>query len=142
MGAIAIPIGKLIVDGIIAGAVIVGGVLLLSLVAKEIADFIARELSDAISRARECRDCDCPDCVPPKGAVRYRIDWVPPSRAHWPCTGSHVHFEVRIQNPTTCECFWNKQKKVLCLPEGAGPDDFDPSDLGDNVFPMPRTGGR
>ncbi|WP_308917309.1 hypothetical protein [Jannaschia sp. LMIT008] len=136
MGAIAIPIGKLIVDGIIAGAVIIGGIILLSKVAELIGDYIARELSEVIERARECRNCDCGECVPPKGTVRYRVDWVPPSRPHWPCEGSHVHFEVRIQNPTTCACFWNKdRRKVLCLPDDVGPGDFDPSDLGPNVIP-------
>lgn len=140
MPAIAIPAGKLLIDGIIAGVVIVGGIILLSLVAKEIAEYIDRELSDAIDRARDCENCKCGECVPPpsRGTVGVRIDWVPPSRPHAPCTGSHVHFYLRSQNPNNCQCFWApRRRNVLCLDDGVGPSDFDPSDLGPNVFVMP-----
>ena len=138
MPAIAIPAGKLLIDGIIAGLAIAGGILLLSVVAKEIAEYIDRELSDAIDRARDCRNCGCGDCEPPRGTVGVRVDWVPPSVPHAPCTGSHVHFYLRSQNPNDCRCFWSAQRrKVLCLDDGVGPGDFDPSDLGPNVFVMP-----
>lgn len=46
MGVIAIPAVKLIIDGIILGAALIGGYLVLSAVANAIADYISRELSD------------------------------------------------------------------------------------------------
>ncbi|WP_158860101.1 eCIS core domain-containing protein [Lunatibacter salilacus] len=44
----------------------------------------------------------CPPC-PTNPAPE--IDIVPPSTPHWPCPGSHWHYRVYNQNPTTCECF-------------------------------------
>ena len=44
----------------------------------------------------------CPPC-PSNPAPE--IDIVPPSTPHWPCPGSHWHYRVYNQNPTTCQCF-------------------------------------
>lgn len=139
MPAIAIPIGKILVDAVIAATVVVGGIIVLSAVAQSISDFIEKELADARDKARGCQNCKCRPCVPPVGSIRYRIDWVKPhgfSKPHWPCKGSHVHFFMQRQNPSTCECKFNKLKKVLCLDDNVGPDDFNPSDLGPDVLPM------
>ncbi|MEX2512674.1 MAG: DUF4157 domain-containing protein [Cyclobacteriaceae bacterium] len=46
----------------------------------------------------------CPPC-PANPAPE--IDIVPPSTPHWPCPGSHWHYRVYNQNPTTCECFFS-----------------------------------
>jgi hypothetical protein len=54
----------------------------------------------------KCKPCDPP---PPP-----RIDRVPPSRPHWPCTGDHMHVFEMNQNPVTCQCF-PKEKEVICL---------------------------
>lgn len=142
MGAIAYPIGWLIVEGILWGAAVVGGADVSSLIAKEIADYIDDELSQTISTARECQNSDCLDCDPPVGTVGYRIDWVPPSTPHPPCLYSHVQFYIRRQFPARGLCVWKKQRRVLSLSAGLGPDDFDPSDLGDGAIPIPQTPGR
>ena len=52
--------------------------------------------------------CNCPDCNPPVGTIRYRLDQVPPSAPHWPFTGDHVHLYQMNQNPHNCQCFWKK----------------------------------
>lgn len=134
MPAIALPAGKVIVDGIlIVGGLIIGAIVLAS-IADRIADYIAKELSDAIARARECRNCDCPECDPPKGTVGVQVHFVPPSRPHAPCAGSHVHFLIRNQNPNGCVCFWDRNpRRVMCLDDADGPDDFDPSSLGPGI---------
>jgi len=79
MGAIAIRIGKRIIHGLIAGTVIGGGILLLSIVPKEIADVIARGLSDANASTGERRNCGCPPRIGigPSGRSR-------PSRTCYP----------------------------------------------------------
>ncbi len=134
MGLIALPAIPAIVEGIIIVGGIVVGAIILAAIADRIADYIAENLSDAIARARECRNCQCPECVPPKGTVGIRVDWVPPSVPHWPCTGSHVHFYIQSQNPTNCQCFWAPQRrKILCLDAADTPGDFDPSSLGPNI---------
>lgn len=134
MPLIAIPVIYAITEAIIvASTIVVGAALLLSIVDR-IADYIAKELSDAISKARECQNCKCSQCVPPVGSIGIRIDWVPPSRAHRPCPSHHVHFYIRSQNPGDCICFWKpKKKKVLCLDTSDSPDQFDPSSLGEGV---------
>lgn len=72
---------------------------------------------------QECPDKPCPACVPPVGTIRVeRIDRVPPSAAHFPCTGDHAHLVVRNQNPRSCACFWNKATPdVACLSPGQAP---------------------
>ncbi len=60
----------------------------------------------------------CPPCVPPVGTIRVeRIDRVPPSRPHAPCSGDHAHLVQRNQAPYPgCRCFWNKARlNVYCL---------------------------
>ena len=59
----------------------------------------------------ECEKKKCPPCPPPPPP---RIDKVPPSRPHWPCTGDHMHVFEMNQNPVTCQCF-PKEKEVICL---------------------------
>ncbi len=133
MPVIAIPIAVLLAESLLLAATATLTVYALYNLAEVIADFVDRELLDEAVRAESgCQDCDCPPCIPPAGTVGFRIDWVPPSAPHHPCTGSHVHFYIHNQNPNNCMCFWkpNKQKKVLCLPSDASPQDFDPSALG------------
>ena len=52
----------------------------------------------------------CPPCPP---APPSRIDWVPPSRPHYPCPGSHAHTYVMDQAPD-CQCF-PREAQVVCL---------------------------
>ena len=59
----------------------------------------------------ECGSSKCPPCPPPPPP---RIDRVPPSRPHWPCTGDHMHVFVMDQNPNTCACF-PREAEVQCL---------------------------
>lgn len=50
----------------------------------------------------------CPPCNPPVGTIRYRVDMVPPSKPHYPHTGSHVHLYQMHQSPAPkCQCFWH-----------------------------------
>jgi RHS repeat-associated protein len=53
-----------------------------------------------------CKQHHCEPCVPPVGTIAYRIDTVPPSRPHWPQTGTHWHLYQMNQNPNNCQCFW------------------------------------
>lgn len=138
MPAIALPAIPPLVEGILWVGGLVIGAILLAAIADRISDYISDHLGDAIAKARECRNCQCPDCVPPKGTVGIRIDWVPPSVPHWPCPGSHVHFYIQSQNPTNCQCFWSPQKRnVLCLDPKDTPADFDPRKLGPNIHVLP-----
>ncbi len=54
----------------------------------------------------------CPAPPPPDS----RTDVVPPSRPHWPCTGTHTHHYVYHynQNPVTCMCFLGKTETITC----------------------------
>lgn len=134
MPVVALPAIPVIVEGIIViGGIIIGAIVLAAIVDR-ITDYIAKNLSDAISKARECRNCTCPQCIPPKGTVGIRVDWVPPSVPHAPCPGSHVHFYIQSQNPNNCQCFWSPQRRnVLCLDPSDGPGKFDPGKLGPNI---------
>ncbi|WP_227272747.1 hypothetical protein [Roseobacter weihaiensis] len=75
---------------------------------------------------RSCANCGerrrCAPCVPPAGTRRFiRLDRVPPGRSHYPCPGDHVHIQIRHQNPTTCECYWNTPSSphdVICIEQG------------------------
>jgi RHS repeat-associated protein len=49
---------------------------------------------------------NCAPCAPPVGTISYRLDVVPPSKPHWPHTGSHYHVFQMNQNPNNCQCFW------------------------------------
>lgn len=66
-----------------------------------------------------------PECNPPKGTVCYIIDFVPPSKPHYPIPGSHYHLWVVNQNPKTGECFWNKLGVSRAAPPGAIPCAFE-----------------
>jgi hypothetical protein len=68
-----------------------------------------------------CTQRRCPPCVPPVGSIGGRIDRVPPSAPHFPCTGDHFHEFIRNQNPVSCQCFWNKTGRVICLDQGGSP---------------------
>lgn len=70
MPVIALP-------AIVEGIIVIGAIVLAAIVDR-ITDYIAKNLSDAISKARECRNWTCPECIPPKGTVGIRVDWVPP----------------------------------------------------------------
>ena len=65
-----------------------------------------------------------PACNPPKGTVCYIIDRVPPSKPHYPFTGSHYHLWQVNQVPSTGKCFWNKLEDARVAPPGAIPCPF------------------
>lgn len=52
----------------------------------------------------------CLPCEPPVGTLAYDIDFVPPSRKHWPYPGSHIHYFNMNQSPPLagCGCFWHE----------------------------------
>lgn len=53
-------------------------------------------------------DKSCPPCNPPVGTIQYRVDMVPPSKPHYPHSGSHVHLYEMNQSPSPkCQCFWH-----------------------------------
>ncbi|CAF1221589.1 unnamed protein product [Adineta ricciae] len=54
----------------------------------------------------------CPPCPKPRLP---RIDYVPPSRPHYPCVGTHKHYYVMHQNPKTCKCYEDESPNVECL---------------------------
>ncbi|WP_425485728.1 RHS repeat-associated core domain-containing protein [Limisphaera ngatamarikiensis] len=70
-----------------------------------------REIGKCIDKCRPKR-VRCKPCVPPAGTTMYRIDFVPPSRPHWPYTGTHTHHYVVMQSPVTapvpCFCWPHK----------------------------------
>ncbi|WP_291773904.1 RHS repeat-associated core domain-containing protein [Luteibacter sp.] len=57
-------------------------------------------------------DKHCPPCktiygdIIPVGTIGFRFDSVPPSKPHWPFSGSHYHIKQAHQNPNNCRCFW------------------------------------
>jgi RHS repeat-associated protein len=53
------------------------------------------------------REGGCRPCDPPVGTIAYRFDPVPPSKPHYPYTGSHYHIYIMQQNPNNCQCFWS-----------------------------------
>ena len=85
---------------------------------------LANEIGRALSRDRTidvappiekcCQPCPaCPACPP----ILPRTDIVPPSKPHWPCTGSHTHVYANEQgqDPKTCKCFCTKKEiDVIC----------------------------
>jgi hypothetical protein len=62
---------------------------------------------DDMSRSR-CPEPECLPCEPPVGTIGYRTDIVPPSKPHYPHTGTHTHLYVVNQSPIVrgCKCFW------------------------------------
>ena len=73
-------------------------------------------ISDAIARSLTCPPC--PPC--PRGGIR--VDRVPPSRPHWPCTCDHTHkwWYVLNQEPwPSCRCHCNRVEYVKCHDTGA-----------------------
>src|ERR1700722_16061919 len=85
-GAVAIPVaegvGGLVCfgSGVCEAVIVVGGVV----VGVAATGALIYEL---------VKDCDkgkkCAPCIPPAGTIGYRIDVVPPSRPHYPYTGTH-----------------------------------------------------
>jgi len=71
-----------------------------------IADQLTEPTTDIEKTANDA--CPCPPCSPPVGTIQYRIDMVPPSKPHYPHTGSHVHLYEMHQSPSPkCKCFWH-----------------------------------
>lgn len=60
-------------------------------------------------------DLPCRPCASPRAACS-RVDYVPPSRPHHPCTGDHTHNYTFImnQNPRTCECYERPLDETVC----------------------------
>lgn len=59
----------------------------------------------------------CPPCPSPP-PPETRIDYVPPSRPHYPCLGSHVHLITYKYNQEpfpSCRCHLDKLETVTCL---------------------------
>ena len=93
------------------------------------------QTQDAVTPCQGCTQTKCPPCVPAVGTLGMRVDRVPPSAPHHPCTGDHGHIYRRGQNPTNCQCFWINTKTVDCLPQGAP--------MPPGFFPLTRVkGGR
>lgn len=71
-------------------------------------------LSEADTDTGKCDKNQCPPCktvngkIIPVGTIGYRLDQVPPSKPHYPYTGSHYHLYKANQNPNNCRCFWGK----------------------------------
>jgi len=82
-----------------------------------ISGYWGEQFSDCYQAIKDkCRK-PCPPCKPyPEGTRAYRVDRVPPSSAHSPWTGDHMHWFRVNQDKASCKCFWNKDKK-------AGPHD-------------------
>src|ERR1039457_293514 len=72
-------------------------------------------ITDCPPQTKDCSQSPCPAPPPP------RIDRVPPSTPHFPCTGDHAHFFRYNQNPVTCQCFLQKIEPPMCLSQGGFP---------------------
>jgi RHS repeat-associated protein len=98
-GTIAIPIGELVCfgSGVCETVIVVGGV-------------VVGTAAIAYWIYESEKNCDknkkCAPCIPPAGTVAYRLDTVPPSKPHYPYTGTHWHLYRMNQNPNNCQCFW------------------------------------
>lgn len=77
------------------------------------------QTKDVVAPCQSCTKTKCPPCVPTVGTLGMRVDRVPPSAPHYPCSGDHGHIYRRGQNPKHCRCFWSNTKKVDCLTQGA-----------------------
>jgi RHS repeat-associated protein len=69
----------------------------------------AAAAAGAAAGAASNKNCpgNCPPCDPPAGTLRYRTDPVPPSKPHWPFTGTHTHVYQMNQDPVSCKCSWS-----------------------------------
>jgi RHS repeat-associated protein len=59
--------------------------------------------------ACKCERSKCPPCP----LKMPRVDFVPPSKPHWPCQGNHLHYWTSNQNSETCAC--NYKEHIVCL---------------------------
>jgi RHS repeat-associated protein len=59
------------------------------------------------SSHQTCPKRNCLPCIPPVGTRAYRLNIVPPSKPHFPFTGTHWHLYEMHQNPNNCQCFWH-----------------------------------
>lgn len=76
---------------------------------------------DAVETVREM--CAPSACDPPAGTVCFFIDRVPPSKPHYPLTGSHYHL-YRVNQAPSGKCFWNYLGESKTAPPGAIPCPF------------------
>lgn len=105
---------------VIAGALAGAGAAIPAL-ARAIAALIAMALSTAPAYAagglvsgNQADPCNCPPLPPPPPC---RVDLVPPSVPHWPCPGSHWHYQVWNQGPApACRNFLSSWYLGDCIP--------------------------
>lgn len=96
--------------------VIIGAKIVDVIVSAGIAYLASEILTDAIeillddTTGQQCPQARCAPCIPPVGALGYRIDVCPPSKPHYPHKGTHTHISVVHQRPPEkgCDCFWHK----------------------------------
>jgi hypothetical protein len=71
------------------------------------------------TRIKKCKKPKCQPCIPPAGTRSVRVDIVPPSRPHWPYSGTHTHHYEMQQSPfPMCRCFWRE----ISVTGGNSPD--------------------
>jgi len=78
----------------------------------------ATMIADKLLR-RKCPSRKCLPCDPAVGTIGYRMDISPPSKPHYPHTGTHTHLYVVNQSPPDrgCGCFWHP----VGIVDGANP---------------------
>ncbi|MBI3408315.1 MAG: hypothetical protein HY040_08160, partial [Planctomycetes bacterium] len=76
-------------------------------------------VSEGVLITYEICDAGCRRCPPCKpyaaGTHAYETHRVPPlgdSTPHYPWPGDHIHWWVVNQNPNTCKCYWNRDKRA------------------------------
>lgn len=121
--AFAIPLAVLALEAAAEAVVFVGSAVIAAVAINEVAETVTQDRTRA--EPRTTTDCPqtrqpCPPCVPPVGTVAYEIHT---THTHHPCTGAHIHWFLRQQNPNNCQCFWIRNYiPVECIPEGGTPN--------------------
>lgn len=117
---LALPILILAAEAAAELALYVGSAIL---VAKVVSDATKARDEAVPTSVTPCpQEKKCPPCTYPVGTILYEIHRVPPSAAHWPCSGDHVHWFLQQQNPKNCQCFLKRNfRPVTCLPSGGTP---------------------
>ncbi len=121
-----IPIGDAI------ALIILGGALLADATCGQ-----TDSISSAIAKPQICDDDPpktCKPCIPPVGSIAYRVDFVPPSKPHYPYKGTHTHHYKMNQSPyPVCRCFWSKLPVTDGNTPGYGESPMAPADGGGKV---------
>ena len=93
---------------------IVGGVAAAGWALWNLAGVLGEAVSKCITVEKECKRVRCKPCDPVAGTLLYRVDYVPPSKPHYPYQ-THVHLYRVNQSGVDngCKCYPNKNNPAV-----------------------------